>query len=360
MTTNGEKQASPKHPRVTDHIASAKRRRFRRLKSAPLADSFTYDKKTDAVKQCPKSVFDQFSPSYWKIGVVLLVYLAAGTLCFHLTRHQIAGNKTNSVLDALYFTVVTMTSVGYGDVIPDSTLTILLACLFVVLGMLIVGLVLGKAAEVLVVKQERILEKALHLHETIGEAQILKKMKTNTARNKCIILVLLLLVLMGAGTGLLLEVEDLDFVHAFYCVVATLTGLGYIHTCFTTTGSRVFAVFWILLGTVYVAQLLFTFALLYSERKQRSLVKWVLKRKTTTSDLEAADFDGDGVVVAAEFVLYKLKEMGKISQDDITPIVDEFETLDFDKTGTLSVNDLRLSQSALLSGADIVAPRLSV
>uniref|UniRef100_A0A251V7P4 Putative potassium channel domain-containing protein n=1 Tax=Helianthus annuus TaxID=4232 RepID=A0A251V7P4_HELAN len=184
MTTNGEKQASPKHPRVTDHIASAKRRRFRRLKSAPLADSFTYDKKTDAVKQCPKSVFDQFSPSYWKIGVVLLVYLAAGTLCFHLTRHQIAGNKTNSVLDALYFTVVTMTSVGYGDVIPDSTLTILLACLFVVLGMLIVGLVLGKAAEVLVVKQERILEKALHLHETIGEAQILKKMKTNTARNK--------------------------------------------------------------------------------------------------------------------------------------------------------------------------------
>ncbi|KAJ0608655.1 putative EF-hand domain pair, potassium channel domain, EF-Hand 1, calcium-binding protein [Helianthus annuus] len=288
MTTNSEKQASPKHPRVTDHIASAKRRRFRRLKSAPLADSFTYnDQKTDAVKQCPKSVFDQFSPSYWKIAVVLLLYLAAGTLCFHLTRHQIAGNKTNSVLDALYFTVVTMTSVGYGDVIPDSTLTVLLACL-------------------------------------------------------------------------LLEVEDLDFVHAFYCVVATLTGLGYIHTCFTTTGSRVFAVFWILLGTVYVAQLLFTFALLYSERKQRSLVKWVLKRKTTTSDLEAADFDGDGVVVAAEFVLYKLKEMGKISQDDITPIVDEFETLDFDKTGTLSVNDLRLSQSALLSGADIVAPRLSV
>uniref|UniRef100_A0A251UWE4 Putative dockerin domain, Two pore domain potassium channel, plant n=1 Tax=Helianthus annuus TaxID=4232 RepID=A0A251UWE4_HELAN len=54
-----------------------------------------------------------------------------------------------------------------------------------------------------------------------------------------------------------------------------------------------------------------------TERKQRSLVKWVLKRNTT-SDLEAADFDGDGVVAAAEFVLYKLKVMGKISQDDIT------------------------------------------
>ncbi|XP_022032086.1 two-pore potassium channel 1 [Helianthus annuus] len=136
-----------------------------------------------------------------------------------------------------------MTSAGYGDVIPDSALTILLACLFVVLGMLIVGLVLG----------------------------------------------------------LLLEVKDLDFVHAFYYVVATLTGLDYIHTCFSITGSAI---------AVH-----FRFAV--TERKQRSLVKWVLKRNTT-SDLEAADFDGDGVVAAAEFVLYKLKVMGKISQDDIT------------------------------------------
>ncbi|XP_076949051.1 two-pore potassium channel 1-like [Bidens hawaiensis] len=359
MTTNGQKQASPTHLRVTDQIASAKRKRFRRIKSAPLADSFTFDDQNpEAVKQCPKSVFDQFYPNYWKVGVILCAYLAAGTLCFHLTRHQISGKKTNSILDALYFTVVTMTSVGYGDVVPASTLTILLACLFVVSGMIIVGLVLVKAAEVLVVKQERMLEKAFHLNETIGEAQILRKIKTNAVRNKCIILVVLLLVLMAAGTSLLLAVEDLDFVHAFYCVVGTLTGLGYIDKCFSTTGGRVFALFWILSGTVYVAQLLFAFALLYTERKQRSLVKWVLKRKTTTSDLEAADFDGDGVVVAAEFVVYKLKEMGKISQDDITPIMDEFESLDFDKTGTLSVSDIRLSQSALSS--DSIAPRLSV
>ncbi|KAJ0802752.1 hypothetical protein HanPI659440_Chr03g0132471 [Helianthus annuus] len=29
---------------------------------------------------------------------------------------------------------------------------------------------------------------------------------------------------------------------------------------------------------------------------------------------------------AAEFILYKLKEMGKISQEDMTPIMEEFET----------------------------------
>ncbi|KAK1417997.1 hypothetical protein QVD17_27133 [Tagetes erecta] len=358
MTTNGEKQASPKHPHVTDQTASIKRKRFRRIKSAPLADSFTHnDKQTNAPKLHPKSVFNYLYPDYWKVTIVLFAYLAAGTLCFRLTEKQISGNKTNSVLDALYFTIVTMTSVGYGDLIPDSTLTILLACLFVVSGMLIVGVVLSKAAELLVEKQEQLLVKALN--ETISEAEIMKKIKTKRVKNKCIILVVLLLVLMAAGTGLLLWVEDLDFVKAFYCVIATLTGLGYIHTCFSTTGGRVFASIWILAGTIYVAQLLFTFALLHTDKKQRSLAKWALRRKTTVSDLEAADFDGDGIVVAAEFIVYKLKEMGKINQDGITPILDQFEALDFDKTGTLSTSDLLFSQSSL-SAADILPPRLSV
>ncbi|GJZ50376.1 two-pore potassium channel 1-like protein, partial [Tanacetum coccineum] len=275
MTSNGVKQASQngsKKPHLADQISSIKRRRFRRIKSAPLAHSFPSSiKSTNALpKAHPKSVFDHFYPSYWKAVIIVSVYLAVGTLCFTLLRKQISGIKTSDVLDGLYFTIVTMTSVGYGDLVPASHLTILLACLFVVSGMLVVGLVLSKAADLLVEKQERLLVRAMHLNETIGEAEILKKMKTKKVRNKCIILVLLLLVLVAAGTGLLLSVEDLDFVNAFYCVVATLTGL---------------------------AQLLFTFALLHTERRQRSLVKWVLKRQTTAADLEAADFDGDGIVV---------------------------------------------------------------
>nr|XP_043628956.1 two-pore potassium channel 1-like [Erigeron canadensis] len=367
MTSNGENKPSPngstKRQHINDQIPSIKRRRFRRIKSAPHSDSsasFSGNKITsDAKKPRPKSIFDHFYPNYWKVGVILFAYLGAGTLTFTLTRHQISGIKTHKILDALYFTVVTMTSVGYGDVVPASTLTILLACLFVVSGTVIVGLVLSKAADLLVEKQERLLIKALHLNETIGEAAILKKIKTKKVRNKCIILVVLLLVLMAAGTCILLAVEDLDFVHAFYCVIGTLTGLGYIDKCFSTSGGRVFALFWILSGTVYVAQLLFTFALLHTERRQRSLVKWVLKRQTTVSDLEAADFDGDGIVVAAEFVIYKLKEMGKINQDDITPIMDEFETLDLDKTGTLSASDILRSQSSLLAST-VITTQLSV
>ena len=49
---------------------------------------------------------------------------------------------------------------------------------------------------------------------------------------------------------------------------------------------------------------------------------------------------------AAEFVIYKLKEMGKISQEDITLVMKEFEELDIDQSGSLSVSDITLAQSS--------------
>lgn len=48
---------------------------------------------------------------------------------------------------------------------------------------------------------------------------------------------------------------------------------------------------------------------------------------------------------AAEYVIYKLKEMGKINQEDVLLLLEEFEYLDVDQSGTLSTCDLGLAQS---------------
>lgn len=48
----------------------------------------------------------------------------------------------------------------------------------------------------------------------------------------------------------------------------------------------------------------------------------------------------------ADFVIYKLKEMGKISQEDISLVMEEFEDLDVDQSGTLSASDIALAQSS--------------
>lgn len=49
---------------------------------------------------------------------------------------------------------------------------------------------------------------------------------------------------------------------------------------------------------------------------------------------------------AAEFIVYKLKEMGKISNDDITLVMECFKQLDVDHSGTLTEADLLASRSS--------------
>lgn len=47
------------------------------------------------------------------------------------------------------------------------------------------------------------------------------------------------------------------------------------------------------------------------------------------------------VCSAAEFVVYKLKEMGKISEEDVEMVMEWFKILDADHSGTLTKTDLR-------------------
>lgn len=330
----------------TNKNKAPKRRRYRRSKSAPLAESVPPEIVGIGPIPPSKSIFGKLHPNFKKVAILLAVYLGVGAVTFYLVRNQIEGNKTDGILDAVYFCIVTMTTVGYGDLVPDSTLTKLLACAFVFTGMALVGLILSKGADYLVEKQEILLVKALHMHHKVGPTEILKEVETNKVRYKCLLVFILLMVLIIAGTIFLATVEKLDIVDAFYCVCATITTLGYGDKSFSTKVGRAFAVIWILTSTICLAQFFLYMAELNTESRQRAIANWVLTRRMTNVDLEAADLDNDGDVGPAEFIIYKLKEMGKISQEDISLFMEEFEDLDVDQSGTLSVSDITLAQSS--------------
>ncbi|XP_068310646.1 two-pore potassium channel 1-like isoform X2 [Pyrus communis] len=305
---SGSLVSEPKDPLSQKNINNApKGRRIRLCKSAPLSDYVGFETGF-ASGPSTKSFFRNIHPSFRMVAAFLTVYLGLGTVCFYLVGHQLKGKKINGVLDAVYFCVVTMTTVGYGDLVPNTVSSKLLACAFVFSGMALVGMTLSKAADYLIEKQELLLVKALHMNQKAGPIEILKDIETNNLRYKCIVVFILLLLLILGGTAFLATVEKLSLVDAFYCVCCTITTLGYGDKSFSTQAGRVFAVFWIL------------------------------------TDLEAADLDGDGVVGAAEFVIYKLKEMGKISQEDVRLVMEEFEDLDVDQSGTLSTSDIMLAQ----------------
>ncbi|XVE87640.1 hypothetical protein DITRI_Ditri19aG0004000 [Diplodiscus trichospermus] len=315
------------------------RRKPRHRSRAPSANvSQEQQRVPSLINPEPALVAQEFRFKY--VLLLLASYLGIGTLWFFLISNQIAGKKTNGILDAIYFCVVTMTTVGYGDLVPHSTVAKIFACIYVFTGMALVGLILSKAADYIAEKQEILLVKAMHMNEKFNAAEILMEVETNKVKYKFLVTSLLLLVLMIVGIGFLSLVEGMEFIDAFYCVCSTITTLGYGDESFSTGVGRLFAIFWILSSTVCLAQFFLYLAELYTERRQKSLVKWVLTRKLTSSDLEEADLDDGEVVSAAEFILYKLKEMGKICQEDILLLMERFKTLDVDQSGTLTAADL--------------------
>lgn len=326
---------------------SSSKRRLRRSRSAPRGDC-TYDDndvKTDEPPLHPSQLFN-LNPNLRRVIMFLALYLTIGTLCFYLVRNQISGHKTNGVLDAVYFCVVTMTTVGYGDLVPSSSASRLLACAFVFSGMVLVGHLLSRAADYLVEKQETLLVRAFHLRQSSGgPLDILKELQTNKLRYKCYVTFIVFVVLFIAGTVFLVTFEKMPVIEAFYCVCSTVTTLGYGDRSFNSGTGRLFAVIWILTSTICLAQFLLYVAELNAETKQRELVKWVLTRRITNNDLEAADLDEDRVVEAAEFIVYKLKEMGKIDEKDVAGIMEEFENLDYDESGNLTNSDIVLAQA---------------
>ncbi|KAI6704162.1 hypothetical protein NL676_013298 [Syzygium grande] len=332
----GNSADASNHPK--DKSNAVQRRRHRH--NSPSVDSFPEQNGTE--RHLLESTKE---PTFRKVLIVVAAYLGVGSFSFFLLRNQISGKKTNGLLDALYFCVVTMTTVGYGDLVPSSSLAKLLASTYVFAGMALGGLILSKAADYVLEKQEMLLVRALHMNEKVGPAEILKEVEVHKIRYKFLTSLILLGVLTVLGTVFLLVVEKFTFVDAFYCVCATITTLGYGDESFSTTSGRIFAVFWILASTICVAQFFFYLTEMYTESRHRSLVKWVLTRNVTCSDLEAADLDQDKVVSAAEFVVYKLQEMGKISQEDVTAILERFQNLDVDQSGTLTTSDIVQSRN---------------
>ncbi|XP_021771369.1 two-pore potassium channel 1-like [Chenopodium quinoa] len=322
----------------------AKKKKLNRSRSAPLIVSLPGDFPTvdHEPNLTSESLFKRLHPSFKKITMYLSFYLLTGGVCFYIVRDQVSGKKTsNSIIDSLYFCMVTMTTVGYGDLVPQSALAKVLACAFVFLGMALVGLVLSHGADYLVEKQQALLIRALQMRKRFQPSDVMKEIESGKVRYKCVVVALILFVLIISGIVFLIFVEKLDALDALYCVCVTMTSLGYGDFSFSTEGGRAFAVLWILMSTICLGQFFLYLAELNTESSQNALIKWVLTRRVTIVDLGAADMDNDGVVDAAEFVLYKLKEMGKITQNDISLVMKGFEELDVDQSGTLSVYDLQ-------------------
>jgi len=87
-------------------------------------------------------------------ALYLLLYLLISVLAYSYLL------DTWPVVDSLYFTVVTLTTVGYGDVTPDTWQGRLFTCFFALTGVAILGMVLGEVGSRMVESHVKAVEGA--------------------------------------------------------------------------------------------------------------------------------------------------------------------------------------------------------
>ena len=100
--------------------------------------------------------------------------------------------------------------------------------------------------------------------------------------------------------------------------------------------------FYVLFAVVSIGGVLGDIANYFIEKKQAEALEKVLKKKITVEDFRKFDIDGDGRIEKTEFVLKKLMLMDMIKPEDIERCEEEFEVMDADNSGEITMEDLEL------------------
>lgn len=272
----------------------------------------------------------------------LMVYLSVGMLIYTLRGKEFSGATTNGFFDALYFCIVTLCTIGYGDITPVTPIAKLFSCAFVLVGFGFIDILLSAMVSYVLQKQEtRLLNSvAAGPHETAKNYLVDVKKGRMRIRSKVFLAFGVVVICIGIGTFMMGFLEGLCWLDAFYLSCMSVTTVGYGDHAFKTLSGRVFASVWLLVSTLAVAQSFLYLAEARIDKRHRLIAKWVLEKEMTLADLLAADLDNDGSVSKSDFVVYKLKQMGRIDEKDIKEICRQFSKLDSENSGKITLSCL--------------------
>jgi voltage-gated potassium channel Kch len=78
----------------------------------------------------------------WPILVALAFScLVSAFIVYHVERRT-CGTKISSFMDSLYLVWITMTTVGYGDVYPVTSIGKIVVCIDALLGLVLIGMII--------------------------------------------------------------------------------------------------------------------------------------------------------------------------------------------------------------------------
>ena len=282
---------------------------------------------------------------------VLFCYVTVGVVVYT----QAGG--VPRFLDALFFVVVTMTTVGYGAT-PHSAGSgaKIFSCAYILLGTALIASLLSFVCGRLLDRQEVLLAEAIEgavarraaskgrWRDHTPTAAVQKRRfeppphwTEETVHFVASAVVFWLFVLVG--TVVFMGTDGKDFVDAFYLTVVSVTTVGYGDEAPTTDGAKIFAVLYLPVATLLLGRAVGAEAARCVQFKAAAMRERVLSRRMTAHLFDRLDADHDGRISKFEFTIATLEDEGKLEQEDVDEVLRRFHELDRSGTGYITKED---------------------
>lgn len=278
--------------------------------------------------------------------ITIVLYIAMGVLFYQ-------DREGWSVIDCVYFSMVIITTVGYGDIYPTDTASKWFTMGFAILGIGGIGFSIGSLADGFVSRHERhrknkskkvlrrtsiaasnaFMEKnnPLGWKSQLPHVHCLPKKLSNDQRTVVhAVIPISLAVLIGMFIGYM---EEWSVIDSLYATVITVSTIGFGDFSPQTQIGRALCIIYLPLAVISVGNAIGHVAELIVKRK-------VVSDTISMKELIEMDLDGDGRVSQVEYLGYILVKLGKVDKDDILEIMQHFKKLDVDHSGSLDKEDL--------------------
>lgn len=270
-------------------------------------------------------------------------------------------------LEGLYLSVITFTTVGYGDLSPKDDRGRIFSCLFVFLALMGIAQLLDILVDYIMEQRKLIEQSQIYKHWFESEDDSEEERNGNgfppALQDDSLVpdpdiedrwelfysftnsMSYILLVILFGAIFYSLIVDNYNLVESFYLSTMTVTTVGYGDIVPTNDISRAFTGFYAIFGTVAFGRAVSLFISTLGEQRDRRKHQKLLS--ASALDIETwktANVDGSDDVSKVEFVYMRLLQMDMIDPGLRAKIEEQFDRMDRDKDGNLTIHDIMLAQ----------------
>lgn len=243
-------------------------------------------------------------------------------------------------VSSVYFCILTLTTVGYGDLVPKSHLGRVFTSLHTLLGCTIAATCLGT----LVGRMSASIRPRKHV--VGGRSSSGSNRETHELMGAQLLAAGVLSIGMLYGT----MVENWPLLDAFYWAVISCTSVGF-GDLVPSEASRVLAGTYLLVAVGGFASAAAQVTRIAAAMERQRQAEAFAARGVTAEVIEKMDLSGDGRVDRAEFMRFMLVANGLVEVTEIDKLDALFDSLDVDGSGSLDTADLLHGERSVITSS---------